>query len=84
MFDCRIGKKIDTAYYLARACRERESPVDAQTRGDYGFDKALRTLGSTGEDTLLGLWREIIVHAAVPAQEVRKWRKEGRIVQVSH
>ncbi|TBU58668.1 hypothetical protein BD310DRAFT_948575 [Dichomitus squalens] len=81
IFDCKREKPIDTAYHLARACYADLEPIDAQTRIDYGFDKASRILGPHAETMICGLWIGVFVVHNVDAKEVRKWRKEGRLVE---
>ncbi|EJF62170.1 hypothetical protein DICSQDRAFT_161066 [Dichomitus squalens LYAD-421 SS1] len=81
IFDCKREKPIDTAYHLARACYADLEPIDAQTRIDYGFDKASRILGPHAETMICGLWIGVFVVHNVDAKEVCKWRKEGRLVE---
>ena len=81
VFDCKTGKPVDTVYHLARACYRDVVPVDVQTRIDYGFDKASQVLGPEGEMMMCGLWRGIFVALDIDAKEVRKWRREGRLVE---
>ncbi|TBU58656.1 hypothetical protein BD310DRAFT_948564 [Dichomitus squalens] len=71
----------DTVYHIALACYEDLIPVDAQTRIDYGFDKASRVLGPEGETMMCGLWKGIFVFFDIDTKEVRTWRKEGKLVE---
>ncbi|TBU58657.1 hypothetical protein BD310DRAFT_454817 [Dichomitus squalens] len=54
-------------------------PSDMQARIDYGFDKALAIVGIDAQ--LLGLWSWICVCRAIPPQEVRRWRQQGRLIE---
>ncbi|OJT12508.1 hypothetical protein TRAPUB_10909 [Trametes pubescens] len=78
IFDC--NRPIPTAYYLSRAVFADLIPVHAQTRQDFGFDKA-ELLGGTAQSYLLGLWIGVIKYLEVPVKEVQKWQAEGRMLE---
>ncbi len=78
IFDC--NRPIPTAYYLSRAVFADLIPVHAQTRQDFGFDKA-ELLGGTAQSYLLGLGIGVIQYMEVPVNEVQKWQAEGRMVE---
>lgn len=78
IFDC--NRPIPTAYYLSRAVFADLIPVHAQTRRDFGFDKA-ELLGGAAQSNLLGLWIGVIQYLEVPVKEVQKWQAEGRMLE---
>ncbi len=79
VFDCKTGKPISTVYYLARDVRRHIVPVHHQTRKDYGFDKAERTLGSQGEILLAMFYLGLIEN--VPLPRLRMWQQESRLAE---
>ena len=81
VFDCRRGKPIGTVYYLARDMRRDLIPVDHQTRVDYGFERARELLGAGSESELCGLYQGLIRHLEVDLRELRRWQKEGTLVE---
>lgn len=81
IFDCQPGQPINTAYHLFRACLRNEIPDHEETRRDYGFAKAARTMGGRSETMLCGLYRGLFNVMEVPPKVVHKWRCEGRLVQ---
>ncbi|KAI0371428.1 hypothetical protein BV20DRAFT_173196 [Pilatotrama ljubarskyi] len=81
IFDCKRKKPIGTAYYLSRACYDDLIPVHAQTRKDFGFDKAKKLFGGLGESNLLGLWIGVLKIHEVPEREVQRWQAEGKLIE---
>lgn len=81
IFRCQPGQYINTAYRLYKACIGDVMPDDEETRRDYGFTKAERTMGGAATVMLCGLYRGLFVHLDVAPQDVHKWRREGRLVQ---
>ena len=81
VFDCKPDEPISTVYHLARACWRDFIPLDPQTRIDYGFEKASRELGGEAESYLLGLYQGVFKVLGVECKEVRRWQKEGRLVE---
>ena len=81
IFDCKLGQPISTVYHLARAMYRDVVPVDAQTRIDYGFDKAERMLGGGSGSKLCGLYQGLLKYCEVPVTELRKWQREGRLIE---
>ncbi|RDX55278.1 hypothetical protein OH76DRAFT_1468647 [Lentinus brumalis] len=83
IFVCKAGKPISTVYYLARDLGRDDCkvPLHHQTCVDYGFDKALRILGSEGVNRLCMVYQKLIRHFRVPLKTLRTWQKEGRLVE---
>lgn len=81
IFDCKPGQPISTVYHLAQAMRRDIIPVDHQTRVDYGFEKAERMLGGIAQNMLCGLYQGLLHHLNVQEKELRRWQKEGRLIQ---
>ena len=81
LFECEAKGPIDTVYYLVRACYASDAPEHPQTRIDYGFERASRTLGRHGEMMLCGLYRGLFVVMEVDPGELARWRAEGRLVE---
>ncbi|TFK79818.1 hypothetical protein K466DRAFT_592191 [Polyporus arcularius HHB13444] len=80
IFDCKVNKPISTVYYLSRDIRNDVIPVDGQTRIDYGFDKASKTLRGDSENNLLSLYKGLFM-LGVTEKELRKWQSEGTLVE---
>lgn len=83
VFDCKHGKPISTVYYLARDLK-RDScqvPLHHQTVIDYGFDKAQRMSGTKGANELCLFYHTLIRRLHVPLTDVKKWQKDGRLVE---
>ncbi|OJT03417.1 hypothetical protein TRAPUB_5994 [Trametes pubescens] len=82
IFKCQPGQHINTAYRLYKACLGDVIPTDEETREDYGFAKAARTMGGRSENMLCGLYRGLFLFGPqIPPKDVHKWRLEGRLVQ---
>ncbi|KAH9854859.1 hypothetical protein C2E23DRAFT_815931 [Lenzites betulinus] len=81
IFECKLKGPIGTAYYLSRACYADTFPIHAQTRKDFGFDKAERLLGPDGQTKLFGLWIGVFKFHQVAERKVQKWQEEGTMVQ---
>ncbi|EKM61774.1 uncharacterized protein PHACADRAFT_248618 [Phanerochaete carnosa HHB-10118-sp] len=80
IFNCKSGQPISTAYYLSSSVWGDEIPVDAQTRIDYGFDKAEKLLNGESGSMLLGLYKGLF-YAGVKEKELRLWQREGRLIE---
>ncbi|KAI0355493.1 hypothetical protein OH77DRAFT_1424995 [Trametes cingulata] len=81
IFECNRKGPIGTAYYLSRACHDDLIPVHAQTRKEYGFDKAVRLLGDGAQSKVLGLWVGVFIYREVSEKEVQRWQAEGKLVE---
>ncbi|KAI0737744.1 hypothetical protein C8Q80DRAFT_302116 [Daedaleopsis nitida] len=81
IFDCQPGKPISTVYYLARAIHHGTVPVDAQTRMDYGIEKAQQLVDGSAGRMLCGLYKGLIHHHQVPLKTLRQWQKDKRLVE---
>ncbi len=80
IFDCKTSKPISTVYYLRRDLRNDVLPVNAQTRIDYGFDKAGKTLSGDSEWRLFGLFQGLFA-SGVAEKELRTWQSERTLVE---
>lgn len=80
IFDCKAGQPISTVYHLSRAVWGDVVPVDAQTRIDYGFDKADNMIGGDAQSRLLGLYQGLF-YSGAKEKEVRVWQREGRLIE---
>ncbi len=82
IFDCQPGQPINTAYRLYKACLQDAIPTDEETREDYGFTKAARTMGGRSKTMLGGLYAGLFFFGArIPPKDVHKWRLKGQLVQ---
>ena len=81
IFDCKVGQPISTVYHLSRAIYGDVIPVDAQTRIDYGFDKAEKAVGGNAQNMLCGLYRGLFIYHEITEKEIRRWQQEGRLVE---
>ena len=80
IFDCKPNKPISTVYHLRRDLLNDVIPVDAQTRIDYGFDKASKTLGGNSENKLVSLYQGLFM-LGVTEKELRRWQSERSMVE---
>ncbi|EMD40604.1 hypothetical protein CERSUDRAFT_111190 [Gelatoporia subvermispora B] len=78
IFYCKPKDKIDTAYFLARSAYIDRMPEHPQTRTDYGFDDVVAPEDASN---LLGLYQGLFKALDVTPQDVRKWRRQGTLVE---
>jgi len=78
IFECNPRQPINTAYYLARACRRDRLPDDPQTCEDYGFTKAFTV---ENRCKLLGLYIGLTIYQDVSPSTLHKWRIKGKLVE---
>ena len=80
IFDCYAyrGKKVPSAYHLARACYRDLAPIDKQTLEDYGFNKACTPYNQT---MLLGLYQGLFKYFQVDPKTVLTWKRQGILIQ---
>ena len=80
IFDCYAyrGKRVPSAYHLARSCYRDELPTDDQTLEDYGFHRAAWPSNQT---MLLGLYRGLFIYFQINPKSVLTWKREGILIQ---
>ncbi|KAH7884981.1 hypothetical protein F5I97DRAFT_1311550 [Phlebopus sp. FC_14] len=76
LFMCAIGRPLDTADYLYRACWDNEFPEDEETLEDFGFSNFP---SAYDQSKLLGLYIGLLLHMKVSHRELRRWQQEGTL-----
>ncbi|KAI6028947.1 hypothetical protein EDC04DRAFT_3142746 [Pisolithus marmoratus] len=75
-FKCAIGRPLDSADYLQRACWRQEIPDDIDTLEEFGFTKFPSTFD---QRNLLGVFIGL-THMGIGCQELRRWKEGGTLV----
>ena len=80
IFDCYAyrGKRVPSAYHLARSCYRDEIPTDDQTLEDFGFRKAVLP---SNQSMLLGLYQGLFYSDDINPKTVLTWKREGILIQ---
>ncbi|KAI6000933.1 hypothetical protein EDC04DRAFT_1069347 [Pisolithus marmoratus] len=77
-FRCAIGRPLDTADYLVRACcTDYLDDLDEDTKEDFGFTKFASVYDVR---RLFGLYVGLI-HMGVGSRELHKWQTEGTLIE---
>ncbi|KAI6028952.1 hypothetical protein EDC04DRAFT_148170 [Pisolithus marmoratus] len=75
-FKCAIGRPLDSADYLERACWENEIPDDINTLEEFGFTKFPSAFD---QRNLLGIFVGL-AHMGIGNRELRRWQEGGMLV----
>ncbi|KIK15395.1 hypothetical protein PISMIDRAFT_16539 [Pisolithus microcarpus 441] len=78
-FNCAIGRPLDTADYLVRACwTDSPDDLDDDTKEDFGFTKF-----TSAQDvyTLLRVYASLVCDMGVGSRELHKWEEEGTLAE---
>ncbi|KAI6000927.1 hypothetical protein EDC04DRAFT_2584061 [Pisolithus marmoratus] len=78
-FTCAIGRPLDTADYLVRACwTDFLDDLDEDTMEDFGFTKFASAYDM---HRLFGVYSGLVRYMGVRSRELHKWRKEGTLTE---
>ncbi|KAI6137198.1 hypothetical protein F5141DRAFT_1209526 [Pisolithus sp. B1] len=78
-FNCAIGRPLDTADYLVRACWiHSPDDLDEDTKEDFGF---ANFLSARDVHRLLGVYASLVRHMEVGSRELHKWQEEGTLTE---
>ncbi|KAI6037932.1 hypothetical protein EDC04DRAFT_2604460 [Pisolithus marmoratus] len=78
-FTCAIGRPLDTADYLVRACWTDDlDDLDEDTMEDFGFTKFASVYDVY---RLFGVYYDLVRYMGVRSRELHKWRKEGTLTE---
>ncbi|KAI6099387.1 hypothetical protein EDD17DRAFT_234075 [Pisolithus thermaeus] len=78
-FNCAIGRPLDTADYLVRACwTDSPDDLDEDTKEDFGF-----TNFASAQDVfkLLRVYAYLVCFMGVGSRELHKWQEEGTLTE---
>ncbi|KAI5992173.1 hypothetical protein EDD15DRAFT_2577266 [Pisolithus albus] len=78
-FNCAIGRPLDTADYLVRACwTDSPDDLDDDTKKDFGFTKFTSARDAY---TLLRVYASLVRYMEVGSRELHKWQEEGKLAE---
>ncbi|KAI6028949.1 hypothetical protein EDC04DRAFT_3142747 [Pisolithus marmoratus] len=75
-FKCAIGRPLDSADYLQRACWRDEIPDDTNTLEEFGFTKFPSAFD---QRDLLGIFIGL-THMGIGSRQLRRWQEDGTLV----
>ncbi|KAI6165506.1 hypothetical protein EDD17DRAFT_1690553 [Pisolithus thermaeus] len=78
-FNCAIGRPLDTADYLVRACWTHSlDDLDEDAKEDFRF---ANFLSAQDVHRLFGVYASLVRHMGVGSRDLHKWQEEGTLTE---